>query len=164
MDIDTLLHDKRDEILAIAARHGASNVRVFGSVARHEARPDSDIDMLVELEPGRTLLDHAGLIIDLESLLGCKVDVATERALKPHIRERVLLEATPAMRRDAARLRDILMAIERITSETRAGRATFDTDEKTRVWVIYHLQLIGEAAGAFQTKHARTARMCRGLV
>ena len=95
MDINALLQKKRDEILRIAAQHGARNVRVFGSVARGEAGPESDIDFLVELKPGRSLLDHAALLLDLEQLLGRKVDVATERSLKERIRVRVLREAVP---------------------------------------------------------------------
>jgi uncharacterized protein len=75
------------------ARYGASNVRIFGSVARSEARPDSDIDFLVRLEDQRSLLDLVGLWQDLEELLGCKVDVVTERGLKERMRERVLREA-----------------------------------------------------------------------
>jgi uncharacterized protein len=86
---------KRAEVLRAAARHGARNVRVIGSVARGEARPDSDLDLLVELEGGRSLLDHAALVIELESLLGCKVDVATEQGLRPRVRDRVLSEAVP---------------------------------------------------------------------
>jgi predicted nucleotidyltransferase len=93
MSIEALLREKRDEILRIAARHGASNIRVFGSVARGEATTESDVDFLVELERGRSLLDHAALMIDLEDLLGRRVDVATERGLKPQIRERILEEA-----------------------------------------------------------------------
>src|SRR5262249_60867773 len=89
MDMNTLLQQKREEILCIAARHGARNVRVFGSVARGEAGPESDVDFLVELEPGRSLLDHAALLLDLEQLLGRKVDVATEHSLKERIRVRV---------------------------------------------------------------------------
>jgi predicted nucleotidyltransferase len=92
MDIDALLK-ARDEISVIAQRHGASNVRVFGSVARGEAGPGSDVDILVDLELGRSLFDHAQLQIDLEALLGRKVDVVTERGLRPHIRERILQEA-----------------------------------------------------------------------
>jgi predicted nucleotidyltransferase len=95
MDINALLQKKREEILYIAAQHGARNVRVFGSVARGEAGPGSDVDFLVELEPGRSLLDHAALLLDLEQLLGRKVDVVTERSLKERIRVRVLREAVP---------------------------------------------------------------------
>lgn len=86
---------KRTEVLRAAARHGARNLRVIGSVARGEARPDSDLDLLVDLDPGRSLLDHAALVIELETLLGCKVDVATERGLRPRVRDRVLAEAVP---------------------------------------------------------------------
>ena len=95
MDISELLKDKRKEILHIAARHGARNVRLFGSVARGEARPDSDVDFLVELEKGRSLLDLGGLLMDLQELLHCKVDVVTEKGLRARIRDRVLQEAVP---------------------------------------------------------------------
>lgn len=70
-------------------------MRVFGSAARGDFRPDSDIDLLVDLEQGRSLLDHAALLLDLEELLGCGVDVLTERGLRPRVRERVLKEAVP---------------------------------------------------------------------
>ena len=89
------LHRKRRQILALAKKYGARNVRVFGSVARGEARPDSDIDFLVELEPGRSLFDLGGLLYELQSLLGVKVDVITEKGLRPRLRERVLREAIP---------------------------------------------------------------------
>jgi hypothetical protein len=95
MGIDELLGKKRAEILHIAARYGARNVRIFGSVARGEAGPESDIDVLVDLEPGRSLFDLGGLLMDLQELLGRKVDVATEKGLRPRIRERVLREAVP---------------------------------------------------------------------
>ena len=89
---DTLVVN-REQILAIAARYGARNVRVFGSVARREDSPESDVDLLVEFEPGRGLLNHAALIEELQSLLGCKVDVASDNGLKPRIRQRVIEEA-----------------------------------------------------------------------
>lgn len=95
MDLETLLSTRRQEILALAARHGASNVRVFGSVARGEAGPASDIDLLVDLEPGRDLLDLGGLLMDLRDLLQVPVDVGTEPMLKERIRARVLSEAVP---------------------------------------------------------------------
>ena len=88
-----LLGPRREEILRIAGRHGARKVRVFGSLARGEARPNSDLDLLVEFEPGRSLLDHAALVIELESFLGRRVEVASERGLRPRVRERVLAEA-----------------------------------------------------------------------
>jgi predicted nucleotidyltransferase len=93
MGIDELLGGKRDEILRVAARHGARKVRVFGSVARGEADETSDVDFLVELEPGRTLFDLGGLLMDLRDLLGRDVDVVTERGLKTRIRTRVVQEA-----------------------------------------------------------------------
>jgi predicted nucleotidyltransferase len=95
MRLDHLLGEKRGEILRIASEHGAREVRVFGSVARGEADQESDIDFLVELEPGRSLLDLGGLQMELESLLGRRVDVVTARGLKARIRERVLREAVP---------------------------------------------------------------------
>jgi len=95
MSIDELLKTRRSEILAIANRHGARNVRVFGSVARGEARPESDIDFIVEMEPGRSLFDLGGLYYDLQQLLGMDVDVITEKGLKSRIRARVLAEAVP---------------------------------------------------------------------
>ncbi|MGH7165230.1 MAG: nucleotidyltransferase family protein [Nitrospiraceae bacterium] len=95
MSIDALLKEKREEVLKIAARHGARNVRIFGSVARGEADRESDVDFLVEMDTGRSLFDLGGLLADLEALLGCKVDVVTEKGLKDRIRERVLREAVP---------------------------------------------------------------------
>ena len=93
MRLDRLLEEKRGEILRIATEYGAREVRVFGSVARGEADHESDVDFLVELEPGRSLLDLGGLQMELESLLGRRVDVVTTRGLKDRIRERVLREA-----------------------------------------------------------------------
>lgn len=81
----------RAEILALARRYGASNVRIFGSVARGEAGEGSDVDVLVDLEPGRSLLDLAGLHVELEDLLGCKVEIGTR--VKPRLRDRVEAEA-----------------------------------------------------------------------
>ena len=95
MDIKDLLHAKREEILRTGARHGASNVRIFGSVARGEAGPSSDIDLLVELAPDRSLLDQVALLQDLEDLLGRRVDVVEPEGLHWYIRDRVLNEAVP---------------------------------------------------------------------
>lgn len=93
MDLRDVLKWKRDEIAKVAAIHGARNIRVFGSVARGEADEKSDIDFLVEMEPGRSLLDLGGLLMDLQEVLGRDVDVVTERGLNPRIRDRVLREA-----------------------------------------------------------------------
>ena len=93
MDHSKRLQAKRGEILRIAAAHGAQNVRVFGSVSRGEAGSESDIDFLVKLESGRSLLDLIAIKQELEDLLGCEVDVVTEDAVSPYIREQVLREA-----------------------------------------------------------------------
>ena len=93
MNTDELLKVKRAEILKIAAKHGAHHVRVIGSVARGEAGEQSDVDFLVDMEPGRSIFDLGGLLMDLREVLGRNVDVATERGLKSRIRARVLREA-----------------------------------------------------------------------
>ena len=87
------IRDHRDEILRLAREHGARNVRLFGSAARGEDRPDSDLDLLVDMDDGRSLVDHVALKQDLEDLLGREIDVVTERSLHPRLRERVLREA-----------------------------------------------------------------------
>jgi len=96
MAIDERLREQREEILRLCAIHGARNLRVFGSVARGEADARSDIDFLVEMEPGRSLFDLGGLQYELERLLGRPVDVVTEHGLKARIRDRVLQEAVPS--------------------------------------------------------------------
>ena len=88
-----VLEEKRDQILRIASRHGAHNIRVFGSVARGDADESSDIDLLVDFELDRSLLDHAALVLDLEELLGRKVDVVTEKGIYWLLRRRILKEA-----------------------------------------------------------------------
>jgi predicted nucleotidyltransferase len=95
MDVNQLLQEKREAILELAAKHGARNVRVFGSVARHEANEQSDIDFLVDMEPGRSLMDQGGLLMDLRELLGREVDVVTEKGLYWLLRRRILKEARP---------------------------------------------------------------------
>ncbi|HQP31440.1 MAG TPA: nucleotidyltransferase family protein [Deltaproteobacteria bacterium] len=95
MGIDDILKDKREEIRQIAARHGAHNLRVFGSVARGEADEHSDIDFLVEMEPGRSLLDLGSLMIDLKALLGRTVDIVCEDSIYWLLRRRILKEAQP---------------------------------------------------------------------
>jgi len=87
------LRKKREEILRIAAIHGARNVRVFGSVVRGEAGPESDIDFLVEMDPGRSLLDVGSLLMDLQDILGQQVDVVEPEGLHWYIKDRVLKEA-----------------------------------------------------------------------
>ncbi len=95
MSLNELLQEKREDILRIAASRGASNVRIFGSVARGESDSKSDIDLLVDLESGRSFFDLGGLLMDLQDLLDHKVDVVTERGLRERIREHILKEAIP---------------------------------------------------------------------
>ena len=93
MTIYEMIASNRERILQTAAKYGAYNVRIFGSVARGEADSSSDVDFLVDLEPGRSLFDLGGLLMDLQELLNCQVDVVTEKGLRERIRERVLKEA-----------------------------------------------------------------------
>jgi len=95
MRIEDLRSKRREEILEIAARHGARNVRIFGSVARDEADSKSDLDLLVEFLPGSTLLSQSAMTRELESFLKVKVDVVSDQGLRERIRERILAEAVP---------------------------------------------------------------------
>ncbi len=93
--LDTLRREKRAEILRLAEMHGCRNVRVFGSVATGENTASSDVDILVDLDKGRGLLDLGGLLSDLHGLLGVEVDVVESASIHPYIRDRVLAEAVP---------------------------------------------------------------------
>ena len=93
MTLEDLRETKRPEILRLAAQYGARNVRVFGSVARGESDEQSDVDFLVDLEPGRGLFDLGGFLMALEQLLGRPVDIVTEKGLRPRIREQVRASA-----------------------------------------------------------------------
>lgn len=93
MALERLLEEKREDILRICAEHGARNVRIFGSTVRGEADRESDLDLLVEFEPQRSLLDQADLVFELEELLGRKVDVVSESGLYWLLRRRILSEA-----------------------------------------------------------------------
>ncbi len=93
LGIDDLIGEKRTQVLALAAQYGVSNVRVFGSVARGEATPESDIDLLIVANPEWSLLDRIRFKLALQELLGSPVDVATEQTLHPRVRERILQEA-----------------------------------------------------------------------
>ncbi|HEY9633174.1 MAG TPA: nucleotidyltransferase family protein [Coleofasciculaceae cyanobacterium] len=93
MTIYELLQANRERILQTAAKYGAYNIRILGSAARGEADASSDVDFLVEMEPGRSLFDLGGLLMDLQELLNCKVNILTEKGLRERIRERVLREA-----------------------------------------------------------------------
>ena len=95
MAIAEIIDKQRDQILALAAKYGAFNVRVFGSVARGQADSKSDVDFLVDLEEGRSLFDLGGLLMDLQKLLGRNVDVVTEAGLHWYIKDKVIKEAKP---------------------------------------------------------------------
>ena len=95
MPVASLLQEKREAILSLAARHGARNVRIFGSAACGDAGPESDFDFLVDLDADRSLLDLGGLLMDLRELLGRDVDVVTEPSLHWYIRDQILREAVP---------------------------------------------------------------------
>ena len=95
MPLDQLIQQRRDDIREIAARHGVTSIRVFGSVARGESRPGSDLDLLIETGQHTSSWFPGGLVHDLESLLGCRVDVVTEAGLIPLLRESVLRDARP---------------------------------------------------------------------
>ena len=93
MTLDEVRSGYGAQIVAAAEKRGARNIRVFGSVARGDQRHDSDIDFLVDFDPGRSLLDLTGLWLDLETTLGCKVDVVSSRGLKPRLASEVLRDA-----------------------------------------------------------------------
>jgi hypothetical protein len=89
------INRQREAILEIAARYGATNIRIIGSVARGDATDASDLDLIVRFERGRSLLDHGGLVMDLRELLGIRVDVIDEEAMRPRFRQHVMKEAIP---------------------------------------------------------------------
>jgi uncharacterized protein with HEPN domain/predicted nucleotidyltransferase len=168
MDVERLLKEKREEILRMAAKHGARNVRVFGSVACGEADERSDIDLLVEFEPGRSLLDQAGLVVELEELLGRTIDVVTEGGLYWLLRRRILKEA-PAVTKDprvyVARILECIQKIERFTAD---GRERFFWDAMVKDAVLRNVEVIGEAAkrldDAYWAAHPEVPwRAMRGL-
>ena len=90
-----IIKKNRDEIISLALKYGAYNIRICGSVARGEDTENSDIDLLVDMEQGRSLLSLGSLLMDLQDLLGCKVDILTEKSLKNRIREQVMRDAIP---------------------------------------------------------------------
>ncbi|MEN8264397.1 MAG: nucleotidyltransferase family protein [Nitrospirota bacterium] len=93
MSISSIIKNRREEVINIARKYGAKNVRVFGSMARGEESADSDLDIIVEMEHGSSLLDIIAIKQDIEELLGRKVDVVTEASISPYIRDAVLKEA-----------------------------------------------------------------------
>ncbi len=165
LGINDLISDKRDAILQIAARYGASNVRVFGSVARGEARPDSDVDFLVDFKPDYRLFDLIGLKYDLEALLDRKVDIVSSESLREEIRPYVVEDLTsletvpiilpkrekPFVREPKIYLRDILDRIARIETATVGGKTEFLGSELIQDAVIRNFEVIGEAAKQLPT-------------
>lgn len=95
MMLREVLKKRREEILCIARKHGATRIQIIGSVARGEERPESDVDFLVDMESGRSLLDHAALTLELQQTLGKKVDIATTQGLRERVRNKILKEAIP---------------------------------------------------------------------
>ena len=95
MDAEKLLKEKRQAIMALADKHGAHSVRVFGSIARGDSSPGSDVDLLVKMEEGRSLLDLSAMVLDLKELLGVNVDVVSEDGLYWLLRRKILKEARP---------------------------------------------------------------------
>lgn len=95
MDAEKLLKEKRQAIMALADKHGAHSVRVFGSIARGDSGPESDVDLLVKMEEGRSLLDLSAMVLDLKELLGVNVDVVSEDGLYWILRRKILKEARP---------------------------------------------------------------------
>ena len=146
MTLEELRRSNRDTILALAARHGAQNVRVFGSIARGEATECSDIDLLVELRPERSLMDLGGLLRDLQASIGVRVGRRHRTNASPGSAPPGARRSRSALRDDRDRLRDILRAIDRILEGTLAGRSEVQNDVKLQVWVLYHLQIIGEVS------------------
>jgi len=95
MSLKTVLRQRRSEIFKIADQYGVHNIRIFGSVGKETERPDSDVDFLVDLEKGRSLLDLGGMVFDIQRLLGRRVDIVTEKGLHWYIKETILNEAEP---------------------------------------------------------------------
>lgn len=95
MDRVDQIRRQREAILKLAAGYGIGRVRIFGSVARGESHAESDLDVLVDFEPGRSLLDQVGFQQDLEALIGCRVDVVAEGGISPYLEARILQEAVP---------------------------------------------------------------------
>ena len=171
MDIAEVLVAKREEILQVAARHGARNIRVFGSIARGEAMAGSDVDLLVDIEPDRKKPGLENISKELTELLGCRVDVAAEEDLRPRVRRRALEEAIPLgaapssshpvkdvsrMRRDRDRLLDIIEAIEIV--QKYAPNEESLQEYPIQTVVLHNVQIIGEAAGKlskeFRLRHS----------
>lgn len=132
---EDILH-RREQIIALAGRYGASDVRLFGSLARGDATENSDVDLLVRFEPGRSLLDQGGLLMDLRQLLGADRAVRTDRPPR----------GRTAMRSDRLLLEDILDAIDEVAQYVPADRAAFDASPPLQSHIYRHVMIVGEAA------------------
>ncbi len=95
MDIAKKIQSHRDQILKLGSQYGASNIRIFGSISRDEGKPTSDLDIIVTLDPGHTLLDLGGFLMDIQEILGIHVDIVTDDSLHPLLKEGILREAKP---------------------------------------------------------------------
>ena len=93
--LNQLVKEKREEILSIAAKHGAQSIRIFGSVAKGEDTPESDVDFLVSMESGRSLFDMANMLVELQDLLNCNVDIVEPEGLHWFVKDQILKEAIP---------------------------------------------------------------------
>jgi hypothetical protein len=149
MNLEELLRAKREEILRVCAKYGASNVRVFGSVARSEAHERSDIDFLVDMEPGRSLFDLGGLQQELERLLGCRVDVVTERGLKGRVRDQVLSEALLLRESPRNGCATSSSPSPPLRATSTVEGADFAEAELLQLRFLRHAPIIGEVAPAF---------------
>jgi hypothetical protein len=141
MTLEELRRSSRHQILQLAASYGARNVRVFGSTVRGDNSPASDVDLLVDLDPDRTLMDLGGLLIELQEMLHVPVDVATDAHAPSEGSRPGTARSGPAMRDDRERLRDIPRAIDSILEKAGSGRDAFFSDEMLQVWVLHHLQI-----------------------
>ena len=139
------LIEKRHALLALAARYRATNIRVFGSTARDEETATSDVDLLVDMPADASLYDLIEMTMEIESLLGRRADVLTERALNPHLRERNPGGRATLVKKDRRiYLRHLAECIIRIKTYTVAGRETFLADLKTQDAVIRNVEIIGQ--------------------
>jgi uncharacterized protein with HEPN domain/predicted nucleotidyltransferase len=144
--IRDLIAAKREEILAIARRYGAQNVRVFGSVARGDETAQSDVDLLVDLTKTLGLFEFVRFKRELEGLLGRDVDLTTEKTLHPRIRQQMMREGGPGVKGDLLYLDNILECMDRILSYTHEGRDAFMKSEMMQDAVIRNFEIMGEAA------------------
>ena len=141
--LDKLRGERREEILRLAERRGAHSLRVFGSVARGEANEGSDLDLLVAWEPGRSLLDHAGLVQDLQELLGMKVHVGTEKIASLVRARQDPSRGDATVKDDRLYLHHMLERCRRITRFIGPGREAFLASEELQDAVIRNVEVIG---------------------